>query len=66
MWKNSIKNKGSKEQYWEIDYLSLQEEMGENDMTSWLLSKMSEDWCNEIKDRIQKVLTDWGNLYSNY
>lgn len=45
----------TKEEFWDIDYKALDENMWE-DANSWLLSKMWEEWCIEIKERIEKAL----------
>ena len=58
MWKNIQKIHWSKEYYGEIDYMALDENMWDEASISWLLSKMWEEWCLEIKQRIEKVLID--------
>ena len=58
MWKHFKKIPWSKEHFWEIDYMALDENMWDEASTSWLLSKMWEDWCNEIKTRIEQALID--------
>ncbi len=58
MWKHLSKVHWAREQYWEIDYMALDENMWDEAATSWLLSKMWEEWCNEIKQRIEQALID--------
>lgn len=57
MWKHLNKVPWSKEHFWEIDYLALKEDMWDENATSWMLSKMWEEGCLEIKQRIEKALT---------
>lgn len=57
MWKHFNKVPWSKENFWEIDYMALDENMWDEASTSWMLSKMWEEWCLEIKQRIEKALT---------
>ncbi len=48
----------AREEFWEIDYMALDENMWDEATNSWLLSKMWEEWCIEIKERIEKALID--------
>ena len=57
MWKHLNKIPWSKEHYGEIDYMALDENMWDEASISWLLSKMWEEWCNEIKTRIAESLS---------
>ena len=48
----------AREQYGEIDYMALDENMWDEATNSWLVSKMWEEWMIEIKERIEKALID--------